>query len=82
MSKYLPGVYKPKGKNTYRAKAYRDAKVIYLGSHKTEQEAHEAYLKFIEEFPPATRGNAKVSRSPTSKRKINYDPLRAAWYGV
>ena len=74
-AKYLPGVTKPKNKPGYISKAYRERKVVCLGTYDTEQEAHEAYVKFITENPPGSK-----ARKPTlTIERSAYDNLRTAW---
>ena len=77
-NKYLKGVYKPKDKPGFKAKAYRLGKSIYIGSFPTEKEAHEAYLQFVKNIPPATPGPSALN----ARKKIHYDNLRTAWYGL
>ena len=76
--KYLKGVYKPKTKPGYKAKAYRKGKSIYLGTFATEKEAHEAYMKFTADNPRTK----PIPFTSNLKSKSSYDNLRDAWYGI
>jgi hypothetical protein len=78
--KFLPGVTQHKC-GTYRAKAHRDGKSVYIGTYKTEKEAHEAYLEFVETNRPNT-ARPENSFNPVVRKNEAYDNLRAAWNSI
>lgn len=80
--KYLPGVSKRKGVKRFRSGTTRNGEVITIGYYDTEQEAHEAYVRYNKEYPVDHSGKGKIPPPPTPQRKINADLIGTIWQGL
>jgi hypothetical protein len=81
----LPGVSLARSGKRYKAQAYRGAS-YHLGTFDTEQEAHEAYIKFISSHPERKPGNydrtSQINSKLQQKKEDSYANLQSAWYNL